>query len=230
MQRHSILFIEDNVDYSGFVVLYLSEHGFDVTTVATAADMFKEIENRSFDCYLVDLTLPDEDGIVLIRKLRARSSSPIIVLSGRKSVEDKLATFELGAEDYITKPVEPRELVLRLKAILSRYDDAGQTSEDMLHFGDFVLDHSSRDAHGRDGKQVNLTALEFSLLWVLAQADGKVLSRDTLIDAMSSGDGPTTFRAVDKLVSRTRKKLDKDAILTVSNAGYKCGWPVIRLS
>jgi len=228
MQRHNILIIEDDSDYAGTVSAHLKTQGFDVTVVGTAADMFHEVEALQFDCYLIDLTLPDEDGIVLIRKLRARSSAPIIVLSGRKSIDDKLAAFGLGAEDYIIKPVEMRELVIRLNAILKRFDEAGATTDEVLYVGDFVLDFSRHAAHGVDGQAVDLTPHEFSLVWVLAQAEGKVLTRETLIDAVTTNEGPATSRAIDNLVSRVRNKFEKDVIQTVTNAGYKCGWSVAR--
>lgn len=228
MQHHSILLIEDDIEFAQFVVSILTKEGFEAVTVPTGADMFKEIDSRNFDCYVVDLTLPDEDGIVLIRKLRARSSAPIVVLSGRTGIEDKLASFDLGAEDYITKPVDPRELVLRLNTILKRFGDAGAGDQDVLYCGGYVLDHNRHQAHDRHGQAVAFTPSEFSLIWVLAQANGKVLSRETLIDALSAVEGPSSDRAIDNLVSRVRKKLDKEAIETVSGAGYKCGWTVSK--
>jgi len=228
MQLGKILFIEDDLEFSRQVVPHLKNQGFDVTTVASAAEMFSELDHLHFDCYLVDLTLPDEDGIVLIRKLRARSSAPVVVLSGRKDIDDKLAAFELGAEDYITKPVELRELVARLKAILQHFDTAGATTTDVLYVGNYVLDFTRHQAHDANGQAINLTHSEFSLIWVMAQADGVVFSREKLMDAVTTIEGPATSRAIDNLVSRVRKKIEKDVIHTVSNSGYKCGLPVNR--
>jgi len=228
MQSYSVLIIEDDVEYARFIVSHLQEAGFTAETVATGTEMFHRLERHSYDCYIVDLNLPDEDGIVLIRRLRALSNAPVLVLSGRSGIDDKLASFDLGAEDYITKPVDPRELVMRLNAILKRIDDSGVTTDIVLYCGDFVLDHSRHEAHGNDGRYIGFSPSEFALIWTLAQADGKVMSREDLIDALPALEGPVTSRAVDNLVSRVRRKLAKDAIQTISNAGYKCGWTVVH--
>jgi len=225
-QSDSILLIEDDVLLAKSLTTYLTKHGFDAVTVATGADMFKEIDHRNFDCYVVDLTLPDEDGIVLIRKLRARTDVPIIVQTGREDLDDKLAAFELGVDDYITKPIDPRELTIRLKAILKRSADGGKATADQLLIGEITLDHSRHLALAADGSEIRLTLAEFGMIWALAQAEGKILSRETLVDAIATGDGPESFRAVDSLATRVRKKLGKDAIQSEYGAGYKCGWPV----
>ncbi|MBT3788079.1 MAG: response regulator transcription factor [Alphaproteobacteria bacterium] len=228
MTQYSVLLIEDDLTFARNMTDYLIKQGFDAVSVGDSAEMFKVIDVRGFDCYVVDLTLPDEDGIVLIRKLRSRSNVPIIVLTGREGIEDKSASFELGADDYITKPVDPRELVLRLNSNLKRVADAGTASNDILHIGDFVVDRAKHEAYGPDGTAIKFTLAEMHLIWVLAEANGKVLSRETLVDAVFDGDGPETFRAVDVSVSRLRKKLSKEAIVTVHGQGYKCGLDVAR--
>lgn len=224
----NILMVEDDPEFAQFVVTYLGKNGFKVTSVGTGADLFKVIDDDHYDCLVVDLTLPDEDGIVLVRKVRARSAVPIVVLTGREGVDDKLACFEVGADDYVTKPVDPRELIARIQAVLRRAQDiTGPSRDDVLVMGSVKLDRLRRVASREDGGEIDFTPAEFSLVWVLAQADGKVQSRDDLVDAVSTGDGPINFRAVDILVSRVRKKLgDKSALLTVPHVGYKCGWPV----
>ena len=228
MEQPSVLLIEDDLTFARNLTGYLVDQGFDALSVGDSAEMFKVINDRGFDCYIVDLTLPDEDGIVLIRKLRSRSNAPIIVVTGRDGIEDKSASFELGADDYITKPIDPRELVMRLKSNLKRFADAGEKTADILHVGEFVIDRARHEAHGKKGVQIKFTKAEMHLIWVLAEADGKVLSRDILVDAAFSGEGPETFRAVDVAVSRLRKKLGKDAVVTVHNQGYKCGLSVTR--
>ncbi|MBT3534059.1 MAG: response regulator transcription factor [Rhodospirillaceae bacterium] len=228
MTQYSVLLIEDDLFFARDLTRYLVEQGFDAATVGDSAEMFKAIDARGFDCFVVDLTLPDEDGIVLIRKLRSRSNAPIIVLTGRDGIEDKSASFELGADDYLTKPIDPRELVMRLNSNLNRSAGAGVKSGDILHVGDFVIDRARHEAHGPGGVAIKFTLAELHLIWVLAEADGKVMSRDVLIDAISDGEGPETFRAIDVTVSRVRKKLGKDAVVTVFNKGYKCGLSVAR--
>lgn len=229
MSNGRVLIVEDDLALSRVQVNYLNKNEFEADTVATAADLFKKIDSTTFDCVIVDLGLPDEDGIVLIRKLRARSEIlPIIVLTGREGIDDKLASFELGADDYINKPVDLRELAMRIKAVMRRHDQADMINRNILHLEAFVLDHDRREAYDKAGELIDLTPAEFSLFWVLANAGGKVLPRDTLVDAISTGDGPLSFRAVDILISRLRKKIDKDAIITIPKAGYKCGWEVSR--
>jgi len=221
-QFNSILLIEDDIFLARSLASYLIKHDFEAVTVESGAQMFKAIDARSFDCYVVDLTLPDEDGIVLIRKLRARSDAPIIVQTGREDLDDKLAAFELGVDEYITKPVDPRELTVRLKAIIKRAAEARGVSTDVLRIGDYTLDKGRHLARTSDGTEIKLNATEFALIWALARAEGKILSRDTLVDAIATGDGPESFRAVDLYVSRIRKKLGKEVIITVPKSGYKC--------
>jgi len=219
-----ILIIEDDLSFAHVITAYLNKHDYEAEHVATAAEMFEKLGIHTYDCLIVDLTLPDEDGIVLVRKLRARGIGPLIVLTGREGIDDKLASFEVGADDYITKPVDPRELVMRIKAVRNRAEMPGAGSGAVLALGPLTLNHDKREAILSDGSVVAFTPAEFNLFWVIAQADGKVLTRDVLVDAISTGDGPASFRAVDILVSRVRKKLDKEAILTVPSSGYKCGW------
>lgn len=226
--KDRILIVEDDLEFARFVTVYLAKQGFEAETVATGAELFEKLETRSYDCMIIDLTLPDEDGIVLVRKLRARSEVPILVLTGRVGIDDKLVCFEVGADDYVTKPVDPRELVVRLRAVMRRYDGPGSPRSGVLNLGRIALDLTRREANREDGSAVDLTPAEFSLLWVLANADGRVSGREELIDAISSGEGPLSTRSIDILVSRVRKKLDKDVILTVPTLGYRCGWPVSR--
>ena len=226
LRPNSVLLVEDDVMLARSIGSYLNKMGFDAVLAETGAEMFEKIDSRNFDGYVVDLTLPDEDGLVLIRKLRARTDAPIIVQTGRGDLDDKLAAFELGADEYVTKPVDPRELTIRLKVLLKRSAEALGVSEDELRYGDYVLDHRRHLARTEDGETITFTSNEFALLWALTQADGKILSRDVLVDAVAKGEGPESFRAVDTLVSRVRKKLRKQAIVTVPKAGYKSGWPV----
>jgi len=218
-----ILIVEDDISLAGVLTAYLNKHDYQADTVPDAAGLMKKVDCETFDCLIIDLTLPDEDGIVLVRKMRARSQVPIIVMTGRQQIEDKMACFELGADDYVVKPVDPRELDMRLQAVMRRADGNGASGE-RIKLGHLTLDHARHTVVGEDGQAVDLTPAEFTLLWVLAGSDGKVLSRDDLVDAISSGEGPLSFRAVDILISRLRKKIDKCLIETVPLAGYKCAW------
>lgn len=222
----AILVVEDDFGFAKFLVDYLVKNGHRAESVGDAASVFRKIDENNYGCFVVDLGLPDEDGIVVVRKLRARTDAPIIVLTGREGIDDKLACFDVGADDYVTKPVDPRELVMRLKAIIGRSGVRTRGASNVLGIGQFTFDRSRREVRDPTGDTIEFTPAEFALIWVLAQANGELLSRDTLVDAVSRGDGPASFRAVDILVSRVRKKLDKDVIRTIPNAGYKCGWPI----
>ncbi|NKB55728.1 MAG: response regulator [Alphaproteobacteria bacterium] len=226
LNNDAILVVEDDLGFADFLVDYLKKNGHQAESVGDAVSMFRKIDENNYGCFVVDLGLPDEDGIVVVRKLRARTDAPIIVLTGREGIDDKLACFELGADDYVTKPVDPREMVMRLRAVIGRSGVQTRGASNILGIGQFTFDRSRREVRNPAGETIEFTPAEFALIWVLAQADGELLSRDTLVDAVSRGDGPASFRAVDILVSRVRKKLDKDVIRTVPNAGYKCGWPV----
>lgn len=229
MSDAKILIVEDDLSLARVLTGYLNQNGFRASSAGSAAEMFRIIDAETFDCMVMDLGLPDEDGIVLVRKLRARSEIlPIIVLTGREGMDNKVASFELGADDYINKPVDPQELALRIRAILRRQERSDTSPRNVLNLDALVLDHDRREAFRKDGTLIDLTPAEFSLFWVLANADGNVLSRETLVDAISTGDGPLSFRAVDILISRLRKKIDKDAIRTIPKSGYCCGWNVSR--
>jgi two-component system, sensor histidine kinase len=225
-KTESVLVVEDDLTLARMLTDFMQKQGLEASSVGTGADMFKQIERKNFDAFVIDLTLPDEDGIVLIRKLRARSDVPIIVQTGRENLDDKLVAFELGAEDYVTKPVDPRELTVRLKSLIRRAAEAGGVNTNILRLGDFTIDQGRQMAIAADGGEITFTASEFILLWTLVQVEGKVLSRDILIDAVAIGDGPSSDRAVDNLVARVRKKLGKNAIVTVPKSGYMCGWSV----
>lgn len=224
MNAGKILVVEDNPLFAAMISANLGKQGYELTVVETGAEFLASADAGAYDCLIVDLTLPDEDGIVLVRKMRARSNTPIIVLTGREGIDDKVACFELGADDYVTKPVDARELLMRVQAAIRRGDGAADKSQ--LQFGSIRIDHSRRVAMREDGEEIDLTPAEFSLIWILAEADGRVLRREDLVDAISPGEGPLSFRAVDILISRVRKKLDKAAIETVPTVGYKSGWPV----
>lgn len=227
MSNAKVLIVEDDIALAGMMIKYLNKNGYDAGTVATGADLFKKADGETFDCLVIDLTLPDEDGIVLVRKMRARSQVPIIVMTGRQQIEDKVACFELGADDYVVKPVDPRELDMRIQAVIRRATGESGARQ-RVKLGPLELDHARHTVINQYGDAVDLTPAEFSMLWVLATSDGKVLSREDLVDAISSGDGPLSFRAVDILVSRLRKKIDKGLIETVPLVGYKCAWETVR--
>lgn len=216
-----ILVVEDDPWYAKFISGTLGKEGFQSTILPSGEKLFQVFDSHSFEAVVLDLGLPDEDGIVLARKLRARSKVPIIVVTGREGLADKLASFDVGADDYVTKPVEPKELAARLRALIRRYNDDESAQTSTYQVGTCTLDTEKRVVTGGDGQDIELTPAEFSLVAVLCQAEGRVVTRDDLIDAVSTGEGPLSSRAIDILISRIRKKLGKEVVATVTGTGYR---------
>lgn len=230
MDKH-LLIVEDDELVQSLLAAYMQNEGFKVSLAGNGKEMLACIDSESIDLILLDLGLPDEDGLVLARQVRARSSLPIIVLTARKEQKDRLAALEIGADDYLTKPFDPEELVLRVRNMLGRTDtgtadEALRERTEVFRFEGWTLDaggHSLID--GKDQK-VSLTRAEFNLLAALVRAPNRVLSRDYLLDAVSQDADAPTDRLIDVLVSRVRKKIEKDPkkpeiITTVVGCGYK---------
>ena len=224
-----ILIVEDEEFVLALMGAYLSEAGFKVSLAANGREMLALIDKEKVDLILLDLGLPDEDGLVLTRQVRARSSVPIIVLTGRTAHEDRLAALEMGADDYLTKPCDPREIVLRARNILDRSAGAERQADkpaDIVNFNNWTLDIASHTITGASGEAVPLTPAEFNLLTCFVRAPNRVLTRDHLLDAVSRYDESPTDRMIDVLVSRLRKKIEDDPrhpayIVTIRGCGYK---------
>jgi DNA-binding response OmpR family regulator len=177
---------------------------------------------------ILDLNLPDEDGLVLTRQVRSRNSVPLIILTSRQDESDRLIGFDLGADDYLTKPCNPNELLARVRAVLNRTQASrGEHGEQRpITFGRYALDLERHRLVDADGREIPLTAGEFQILSALARAKGRVLSRGQLADAVSGVDEPISERSVDVLISRLRRKVEKDpkepeVILTQPRYGYR---------
>ena len=229
MTKH-LLIVEDDELVQSLLAAYMQNEGFKVSLATSGKEMLACIDSEAIDLMLLDLGLPDEDGLVLARQVRARSSLPIIVVTSRKDQKDRLAALEIGADDYLTKPFDPEELVLRVRNLLGR---AGGTTEEALRlktevfkFQGWTLDTGGHNLTGPGGETVSLTRAEFNLLAALARAPNRVLSRDYLLDAISQDADAPTDRLIDVLISRVRKKIDPDPkkpeiITTVVGCGYK---------
>lgn len=212
----------------------MQNDGFKVSLAATGKEMLACIDSEAIDLVLLDLGLPDEDGLVLARQVRARSSLPIIVVTARKEQKDRLAALEIGADDYLTKPFDPEELTLRVRNILGRAGDGSNTNAEealrertkVFKFLGWTLDAGGHSLTGPDGDKVTMTRAEFNLLTSLARAPNRVLSRDYLLDAVSQDADAPTDRLIDILISRVRKKIEPnpkkpEIITTVVGCGYK---------
>jgi DNA-binding response OmpR family regulator len=179
-----ILLIEDDARLGKMVSDYLSEAGFRVTHSATGADAERRLRRETFDALVLDLMLPDVDGLDLCRRIRAESAIPVLMLTARGDPLDRIVGLELGADDYLPKPFEPRELLARLRAILRRGPSV--PAGDVLRFGRLEIDRGSREVR-IDGESRPITGFQFTLLVALAERAGRVLSREALMD-LTKGD------------------------------------------
>jgi DNA-binding response OmpR family regulator len=215
----TILLVEDESDIASVVRAYLERDGFRVVWAARGTEGLQALEQHDVRLAILDLRLPDTDGFDLCRAIRSTSSLPVVMLTARDEEVDRVTGLELGADDYVTKPFSPRELVARVRAVLRRAEP--ENDEDRLLAGDVVLDRRSRVAEVA-GTEVELTVREFDLLWHLAERPGVVLTRERILDRVWGISFPGGTRTVDVHVGQLRRKLDRpDLIRTVRGAGYK---------
>jgi DNA-binding response OmpR family regulator len=217
-----VLLIEDDARLAEMVSEYLGEAGFSVTAAADGGSGLERLGREPFDALVLDLTLPDMDGLEVCRQVRAKSDTPVLMLTARGDAMDRVIGLELGADDYLPKPFEPRELLARLRAILRRGQP--RRPESVLRFGRLEIDRGARLIR-LDGAERALTSHQFALLVALAEKAGRVLSREALMDLVK-GEALEAFdRSIDVHISRIRAAIEDDPkrprrILTVRGAGY----------
>jgi len=229
-----LLVVEDDASIRALLRAYLESANFGVLEAASANEAFGSFKRHRVDLVLLDLELPDEDGLVVARQLRARSDVPIIVVTQRDEASDRIAGLEIGADDYVTKPFNARELLARVRNILKRagHGDAEHAAQTSWDLGALVLDEGRRCLTHAEGGEIALTRAEFDLLTALVRARGRVLSRGQLLDAVRHGADEVQPKLVDVLVSRLRKKIElhansRQVIVTVKGLGYKLGVAVL---
>lgn len=211
-----IAVVDDHQEIRELVARYLEQHGYRVTTAGNAEDFRRELAKESFDLVVLDIMMPGEDGLSLCRDLRASTQLPVIFLTAMAEDTDRIVGLELGGDDYLTKPFNPRELLARIRAVLRRSKlsvDGGEaevTHGDRVKFGDKTLDVSRQEVTGADGVAVPLSSAEFRLLSVFLSHPGKVLSRDELLDLTSGREADVWDRSIDNQVSRLRRKIEDD--------------------
>jgi len=225
-----ILVIEDDFDVRALVQTALTRAGFRVTALPSGAKVAATFAAGPVDLAIVDLGLPDTDGLQLTRQIRDRHKVGVIILSGRGETTDRIIGLEVGADDYLPKPFEPRELVARVRSVLRRMEEtaANAPAEEerlVFTFDGWKLDCAALSLFDPNGDQVPLTTGEFKLLEALVSRAGRVLQRDQLLDMVSSKDAPAFDRSIDVRVRRLRHKLGDDSkmprlIKTVRNGGY----------
>jgi OmpR family response regulator RpaB len=219
-----ILLIDDDAQLGPPLAAYFARFDFKLDCALKPSDALARLQRERYDAAILDVMLPEMDGFALCRAIRKDSDMPIIMLTARGEVMDRVVGLELGADDYVPKPFEPRELVARLQTVLRRRvapaGTAAASADTALVFDGLRVDLTTRTVL-RQGEVLNLTSTEFDLLHLLALEPGKVFSRDDILNHLRGHEVDMLTRAVDIVVSRLRKKLEPlDCIKTLRNAGY----------
>jgi two-component system OmpR family response regulator len=225
-----VVIVDDDPAIRAMIADYLCRDGYTVSHCASGDELRMCLSSSGADLILLDVQLPGEDGITIARRLRAEHSTPIIMLTGLGDIVDRVVGLEIGADDYVTKPFDLRELRARVRAVLRRSGPSvrkvgNEASDNLVCFGKVCLDLDRRLLVDDDGNDVRLTATEFDLLAAFARAPNRVLSREFLLDSAPARDRDSFDRAVDIRVTRIRKKVETDpakpqVIRTVRSAGY----------
>ena len=219
-----ILLVEDDPRLAEMLSEYLGQAGFRVTVAPLGATALERLAGAEYDAVVLDLMLPDMDGLDVCRQLRTRADTPILMLTARGEPIDRILGLELGADDYLPKPFQPRELLARLRAILRRRSRALTPGEKPLTFGRLEIDTAAH-AVRLDGVQCELTGYQFDLLVTLARNAGRVLSREALLDAVKGEQLEYFDRSIDVHVSRIRAAIEDNPkkprrVITIRGSGY----------
>ncbi len=224
-----LLVVDDDRALARTIENYLEDAGFEVDLAADAASARKQLAQHSYDMAIIDLGLPGEDGLSLTRSLREQGELGLLILTGRQDATDRIVGLEIGADDYVMKPVELRELLARVRSILRRSVRNGGVrrgpTDKLLRFGDWTADLASRTLVRGDGEQVELTTSEFELLVAFLTHPQRVLTRDQILDLTRGREAGPFDRSVDVMVGRLRKKIEVDPenptlIKTMHGVGY----------
>jgi DNA-binding response OmpR family regulator len=218
-----ILLIEDDARLAEMVKNYLGGSGFSITIASTGRAGLGLYSRQEFDALILDLMLPDMDGLEVCRKIRAWAQTPILMLTARGDAMDRVVGLEIGADDYLPKPFEPRELLARLRAILRR-SKRGEENSELMRFGRLEIDVGARQVR-RDSETCTMTGYQFDLLLVLARHAGRVMSREAIMDLMKNERLDAFDRSIDVHISRIRAAIEDDPkkprrVITVRGAGY----------
>lgn len=230
MESDSLLIVDDDPRLCRLLARYLTNEGYRVRTASSGAELRRLLAVEQPKLIILDLMLPDEDGFSLARELRARSEVPIIILSGKAETVDKIVGLELGADDYITKPFDERELLARVRTVLRRAAAGGiakpNGARSVACFAGWTLHIMAHELTAPSGERVNITSYEFELLAALVEHGNRVMTRKTILDLLAGREWSPDDRSVDVLVGKLRRKLGDDPqnprlIETVRGVGYK---------
>ncbi len=231
MERIRIIAVDDEPEVRDMIEEYLTRKGFDVRTADSGPALRDMLEQTRPDLVLLDIAMPGEDGLSIARFLREQHDVAIIMLTAASDVVDRVVGLELGADDYVTKPFDPRELLARIKSVLRRSghdreaDVPSPGKQELVRFGPCILNTESHQLSGPDGQEIAITSMEYDLLKAFADHPNRVLSRDQLLNMAHNRDWEPFDRSIDVRITRLRKKLEADpskpqAIKTVRGAGY----------
>ena len=228
MKSYHILIVEDEVITRTKLAGYFESEGYRVTAVGSAKEMRLVLSQEDISMLLLDINLPDESGLLLAREVRAKSNMGIVFVTGKTDDIDRIVGLEIGADDYVTKPFNARELLARVTNLLRRIHDHSETPiqhKSIYHFDDLVLDASRRHLLGRDQQEVKLTRAEFELLLVFMAHPNQMLNRDRLLSQVTHRSWDPNDRTIDVLIMRLRRKLERDykhptLFTTVHGEGY----------
>ncbi|NEX83336.1 response regulator [Aeromonas rivipollensis] len=224
-----ILVVDDHSEIRDLLKRFLEQHGMRVSCARDGKEMKRLLDEREFDLLVLDLMMPGEDGLTLCRELRVKSRLPIIMLTAMGEETDRIIGLEMGADDYLAKPFNPRELLARIKAVMRRTQVESQPVPEALtrdlRFDRWLLDINRRELVDEEGVGMSLSTAEFDLLKVFLERPQRVLSRDQLLDLARGREAVAFDRAIDTLVSRLRRKLERDPknpelIKTIWGGGY----------
>lgn len=218
---NAILLVEDTRDIGESIKLYLESSGFAVTRVLTKQDCLTQLQTKQFDCIILDWMLPDGSGIELCQHIKSFCQVPIIMETAKYQVEDKLKGFDAGADDYLAKPFDLRELEARVVKLIQRY--SANQEQDSIMWHDFVFDKERMTVH-KHGEQIHMTANEWVILKLLLESPWEAVARTVIADYLRGDMGMReSDNKIDVLISWIRKKLAKEFIVTVKWFGYKLG-------
>lgn len=232
-----VVIVDDDRDISSLLADYLQRNGFQVRTAGDGKALAQLMEQGRTDLIVLDLNLPGEDGLTICRNLRAHSNVPVVMLTARGEPVDRILGLEMGADDYLAKPFEPRELLARIRSVLRRTHalppEMQNTELQQAHFADWTIDFTARHLVNGEGVVVALSGAEFRLLKIFVEHANRVLSRDQLLNFTQGRDADPFDRSIDLQISRLRQKLGDDArspqiIKTVRNEGYVLATTVHR--
>lgn len=239
MKEH-ILIVDDDRQVTSFLGRFFEKNGYRSTAAASSRELFEALEREEADLVVLDLILPDEDGLDAARRIQQTRDVPIIMLSARNELHDRIVGLELGADDYVTKPYEPRELLARVRSVLRRHRRTPAGSPHATHATRFRFDNveldtvRARAVRVSDRTDIGLTSTEFALLKCLVEAGGELVSRSDILDAVYGNSVEITDRAIDAHMVRLRRKLseavgDRSVIVTVHGQGYKIGTEIVAV-